>query len=88
MILQADKHTLVMQLGIPYRDLRVLDPLVMSCLRPQDLESECTIQTLLVKPAMQACFGVLVMLSVILLRKAPSQHAAHVQTFNSSVVLL
>ena len=26
--LQADKHTLVMQLGIPYRDLRVLDPLV------------------------------------------------------------
>ena len=28
---QADKHTLVCELGIPYRDLRVLDPTVSLC---------------------------------------------------------
>ena len=29
-ILQADKHTLVLELGLPYRDLRILDPNVSS----------------------------------------------------------
>ena len=29
-LLQADKHTLVTELDIPYRDLRILDPKVRS----------------------------------------------------------
>ena len=30
---QVDKHGLVMELGVPYRDLRMLDPLVCVCVR-------------------------------------------------------
>lgn len=41
LMLQVDKHGLVVELGVPYRDLRMLDPLVScplakDCLHPNN----------------------------------------------------